>query len=113
MQWAIARGLARYDFMRGAEPYKYDFDAVDVPNWTTVAYPGSSRFAAAAHLLQGALSKLARRVRREARALRAAARRGGWLSGAVVAQLGRAVRRAAADARELTRRPEREDPSQA
>jgi CelD/BcsL family acetyltransferase involved in cellulose biosynthesis len=113
MQWAIARGRARYDFMRGAEPYKYDFDAVDVPNWTTVAYPGSPRLAAATHLLQGALSKLARRLRREARALRAAARRGGWLSGAVVAQLGRAVRRAAEDARELARRPVREDPSQA
>jgi CelD/BcsL family acetyltransferase involved in cellulose biosynthesis len=113
MQWAIARGLARYDFMRGAEPYKYDFDAVDVPNWTMVAYPASAPLAAAAHLLHCAQSKLARRVRREARVLRAVARDGGWLSASVVAQLGRVVRRATADARRLARRPVREGPSQA
>jgi CelD/BcsL family acetyltransferase involved in cellulose biosynthesis len=113
MQWAIARGLCRYDFMRGAHPYKYDFDAVDVPNWTTVAYPGAARLAATAHLVQGAQSRLARRVEREARVLRAAARREGWVSSAVVAHLGRAVRRAAADARRLARRRAREAPSPA
>jgi CelD/BcsL family acetyltransferase involved in cellulose biosynthesis len=103
MQWAIANGRTRYDFMRGAEPYKYDFDAVDVPNWTTVAYPRAARRAAAGHVLYRAQERLLRRSRREVRALRAAVRREGWLSGAVLGHLGAVVRRAAADARQLAR----------
>ena len=103
MQWAIARGRTRYDFMRGAEPYKYDFDAVDVPNWTTVAYPRAARRAAAGHVLYRAQERLLRRSRREVRALRAAVRREGWLSGALLGHLGAVARRAADDARQLAR----------
>jgi CelD/BcsL family acetyltransferase involved in cellulose biosynthesis len=103
MQWAIARGRTRYDFMRGAEPYKYELDAVDVPNWTTVAYPRAARRAAAGDVLIRAQAALLRRSRREARALRAAARSEGWLSGAVLAHLTAVARRTAADARRLAR----------
>lgn len=33
MQEALHRGARVYDFLRGTEPYKYRFGAVDVPNW--------------------------------------------------------------------------------
>ena len=33
MQEALSRGALVYDFLRGTEPYKYRFGAVDVPNW--------------------------------------------------------------------------------
>jgi len=31
IEWAIERGIRQIDFMRGAEPYKYDWGAVDEP----------------------------------------------------------------------------------
>jgi CelD/BcsL family acetyltransferase involved in cellulose biosynthesis len=33
IQEALSRGARVYDFLRGTEPYKYRFGAVDVPNW--------------------------------------------------------------------------------
>jgi CelD/BcsL family acetyltransferase involved in cellulose biosynthesis len=33
IQEALGRGARVYDFLRGTEPYKYRFGAVDVPNW--------------------------------------------------------------------------------
>jgi hypothetical protein len=33
LQEALRRGARVYDFLRGTEPYKYRFGAVDVPNW--------------------------------------------------------------------------------
>lgn len=107
MQWAIERGRAVYDFMRGAEPYKYEFDAVDVPNWRTVAYGRRPRAAAAAHAVQRVLVTLRRRVRNEASALRAARGSGGWGSPAVRAHLGRAVRRGMGDVRRVLGRGRR------
>ena len=101
MQWAIAHGRAVYDFMRGAEAYKYELDAVDVPNWRTVAYPRRPRAAAAAYRVQRALATLRRRVRNEAAALRVARGGGGWASPAVRAHLARAVRRGVKDVRRV------------
>jgi CelD/BcsL family acetyltransferase involved in cellulose biosynthesis len=34
MEEAIRRGIRVYDFLRGTEPYKFEFGAVGVPNWT-------------------------------------------------------------------------------
>jgi CelD/BcsL family acetyltransferase involved in cellulose biosynthesis len=31
VRWALERGLRRLDFLRGAEPYKYEWGAVDEP----------------------------------------------------------------------------------
>jgi CelD/BcsL family acetyltransferase involved in cellulose biosynthesis len=107
MQWAIAHGRAVYDFMRGAEPYKYEFDAVDVPNWRTVAYPRRARGAAAAHALQRALATVRRRLRNEAAALRVARGAGGWGSPAVRTHLARALRRGLSDVRRVLRRGRR------
>jgi CelD/BcsL family acetyltransferase involved in cellulose biosynthesis len=42
IQEAIRQGVEVYDFMRGTERYKYDFNSVDVPNWTILMY--ASRF---------------------------------------------------------------------
>lgn len=36
---AIKRGITMYDFMRGTERYKYDFNSVDAQNWTVLMYP--------------------------------------------------------------------------
>jgi CelD/BcsL family acetyltransferase involved in cellulose biosynthesis len=104
MQWTIASGRPVYDFMRGAERYKYELGAVDVPNWTVVAYPRPSRLTAATHRLHRVLAAARRRARREAHALRVARRDGGWLSPAVRAHLSRAVRRAAGDLRRILSR---------
>jgi CelD/BcsL family acetyltransferase involved in cellulose biosynthesis len=107
MQWAIERGRPVYDFMRGAEPYKYEFDAVDVPNWRTVAYGRRPRLARAAHLAQRILETLRRRLRNEAAALRAARGAAGWGSPAVRVHVGRALRRGMADVRRVLRRGRR------
>lgn len=97
MQWAIAHGRTLYDFMRGSEPYKYELGAMDVPNWTLVAYPRRPRRTEAKHALHLFLAAVERRARREAHALRVASRGGGWLSREVAGHLGRASRRALAD----------------
>ncbi len=106
MEWAISRGRTRYDFMRGAEPYKYDFDATDVPNWTTVAYPRSARLNAARHAAHRGQSAVLRRTRGEAYALRVVARERGWLSRAVLGQVALAARRTIRDVRRVARRPD-------
>lgn len=97
MQWAIARGKTVYDFMRGTETYKYDFAAVDVPNWTVVAYPPGARIAKAKHAAYRRLDTVARRARNEAQALRATARQGGWLSPATARHVRHVVLRGARD----------------
>lgn len=38
MEEAIRSGAAVFDFMRGTEQYKYEFDAKDVPNWTILRF---------------------------------------------------------------------------
>jgi CelD/BcsL family acetyltransferase involved in cellulose biosynthesis len=108
MQWAIDRGLPVYDFMRGSESYKYEFDAVDVPNWRLVAYGRRPRLAAAAHALHGVLATVRRRVRNEGYALLVARRGGGgWASPAVRAHVARTVRRGLHDVRRVLRRGRR------
>jgi CelD/BcsL family acetyltransferase involved in cellulose biosynthesis len=97
MQHAVERGLPVYDFMRGAERYKYELGGVDVPNWRVVAFPRPGRLTALRHRVQGALAAVRRRARREALALRVASRGGGWLSRAVREHLALAGRRALAD----------------
>jgi hypothetical protein len=43
---AIKRGVEVYDFMRGTERYKYDFNGVDQTNWTILLYPDSAKLSA-------------------------------------------------------------------
>jgi hypothetical protein len=90
--------------MRGAERYKYELGAVEVPNWTIVAYPTPSRLTVATHRLHRVVLAARRRARREAHALRVASRSGGWLSPALRAHLARAVRRAFGDLRRILSR---------
>jgi CelD/BcsL family acetyltransferase involved in cellulose biosynthesis len=104
MQWTIEGGRPVYDFMRGAEHYKYELGAVDVPNWTIVAYPSPSRLTAATHRLHRVVAAARRRAGREAHALRVASREGGWLSPALRAHVARAVRRALGDLRRILSR---------
>jgi CelD/BcsL family acetyltransferase involved in cellulose biosynthesis len=102
MQWAIEQGARHYDFMRGREHYKYELDATDVPNWTVVAYPRRPRLAGAVHRLEALASKAARRARREAHALRTAAR-DGWLSAATRRHVRRRLRRLLEDVARVAR----------
>lgn len=97
MKWAVEHGRTVYDFMRGTEHYKYELGAVDVPNWTIVAYPRSPRVTAAMHRLDVMLRGIARRSRRELQLLRAAGRAEGWLSMALLRHLARGSRRAVKD----------------
>ncbi|HET7826739.1 MAG TPA: GNAT family N-acetyltransferase [Anaeromyxobacter sp.] len=113
MQWAIAHGRTLYDFMRGSEPYKYELGAIDVPNWTIVAYPRRPRRTEAKHALHLFLAGVERRTRREAHALRVASRGGGWLSREVMAHAARAARRALADLQRILGRRREVEPVRA
>jgi CelD/BcsL family acetyltransferase involved in cellulose biosynthesis len=104
MQHAVEGRLPVYDFMRGAERYKYEMGAVDVPNWTLVAYPRPGRLVALRDRASGVLATVRRRARREALALRVASRSGGWLSRSVREHLAMAGRRAQGDLRRIVRR---------
>jgi CelD/BcsL family acetyltransferase involved in cellulose biosynthesis len=97
MSRAVEHGRTVYDFMRGTEHYKYEFGAVDVPNWTIVAYPRSPRRTAAIHALDVLLRGIARRSRRELRLLRETGRAEGWLSRGMLDHLVRGSRRAVKD----------------
>jgi CelD/BcsL family acetyltransferase involved in cellulose biosynthesis len=111
MQWAIAHGRTLYDFMRGSEPYKYELGAIDVPNWTVVAYPRRARRSEAKHALHLFLAAVERRARREAHALRVASRSGGWLSREVGTHVVRAARRALADVQRILGRRREAEPA--
>jgi CelD/BcsL family acetyltransferase involved in cellulose biosynthesis len=113
MQWAIAQGRTIYDFMRGAEPYKYELGAIDVPNWTVVAYPRHPRRSEAKHALHLFVAAVGRRARREAHALRVASRGGGWLSREVMTHAARATRRALADLQRILGRRREVEPARA
>jgi CelD/BcsL family acetyltransferase involved in cellulose biosynthesis len=97
MKWAVEHGRTVYDFMRGTEHYKYEFGAVDVPNWTIVAYPRSPRRTAAMHALDVLLRGIARRSLRELRLLRETGRADGWISKGMLNHLVRGSRRALKD----------------
>ncbi|MEK9136550.1 MAG: GNAT family N-acetyltransferase, partial [Bacteroidota bacterium] len=66
MEEAIQRGMRVYDFMRGTEQYKYEFDGVDVKNWTFVFFNASRQKTARMKLnLDTLLHTLKRRAQRE------------------------------------------------
>jgi CelD/BcsL family acetyltransferase involved in cellulose biosynthesis len=106
MEWAVAQRRTQYDFMRGAERYKYDFDAVDVANRTVIAYPRRRALAAATHRVHLIRSTVERRIAREAHALRVAARPG-WLSSSVLDHVARSARRGLRDLRRVVLRRDR------
>ncbi len=101
MQHAVERRLPVYDFMRGSEHYKYELGAVDVPNWTVLAYPRPGRLVAVRYRVHGVLVAARRRARREALAFRVASRDGGWLSRSVREHLATTARRAWGDLRRI------------
>jgi CelD/BcsL family acetyltransferase involved in cellulose biosynthesis len=62
MEECSLKGVGVFDFMRGNEPFKYTFGAVDVPNWTILCYGGAPKSAAALHrffLLRRSLTRRA------------------------------------------------------
>jgi CelD/BcsL family acetyltransferase involved in cellulose biosynthesis len=93
MEWAIDNGRTVYDFMRGREHYKYEFDAVDVPNWSIVAYRRRPGLTAAKHRLDLSVTALRRRTQREVQALLAMSRQEGWISISMLKHVAGRVRR--------------------
>jgi len=108
MEWAIDDGKKIYDFMRGREHYKYEFDATDVPNWSVVAYPHRRAMTAAKHRLDLVANAVRRRARREANALLRTSRNEGWFSSALLKHLVGMVARGLTDVFALLRRRTRE-----
>ncbi len=109
MEWAVGRGLEVYDLMRGGESYKRDaFDAVEIPNWTVVAYPRRPGLTALRHRFHALAGKVRRRAWREAHALAVAVRAGGLRPGALRVPLRRAARQGWADLMRALRRAPRD-----
>jgi CelD/BcsL family acetyltransferase involved in cellulose biosynthesis len=104
MEWAIDNGYTVYDFMRGSEHYKYEFDAVDVPNWSVEAYPRRPLLTASRHRVDVVVHAVRRRARKETYALLAIARSESWFSLSLLRHLGRRSRDIATDLIRLLRR---------
>lgn len=65
MEEAVNQGLNVYDFMRGTEHYKYEFDGVDVPNSTLSMYRPGSSFVPFEFKLHVLITKFCSRASRE------------------------------------------------
>lgn len=62
---AITQGCRVYDFMRGTERYKYDFNGVDATNWTMLLYSPASELVETRFKMLLLFESLQRRVARE------------------------------------------------
>jgi CelD/BcsL family acetyltransferase involved in cellulose biosynthesis len=81
MEEAARRGMKAYDFLRGTEQYKYEFDAVDAPNWTFLSYNTRwTTWARTKFKLDLLIRAIARRTNVEAMGLRQVASRHGIFS---------------------------------
>ena len=107
IQEAIRRGCSVYDFMRGRERYKYDYDAVDVPNWTLIVFlrhRAYTKTALKAWLLAGSA---ARRMHKETTLFRHVAGKHGWLSKEIATHVSSRLRKNVTDSVQKIRQPER------
>jgi hypothetical protein len=103
---AIRRGIGTYDFMRGTERYKYDFNSADAQNWTILMYP---RNGAASRLkFKGIvlLDSLKRRAAKEKFLLQHAAKENGT-NGRMAGLLAERVRANLKDGFQKLKSPER------
>ncbi|MEK7251395.1 MAG: GNAT family N-acetyltransferase, partial [Bacteroidota bacterium] len=62
---AIKQGIEVYDFMRGTERYKYDFNSVNVTNWTILMYANKIGFAQHKFKIVLLIDSMKRRAARE------------------------------------------------
>jgi hypothetical protein len=65
MEQALLRGQRICDFMRGTEQYKYELDAIDVPNWVILQYSPTAFKPELRYTVDLLLKSLKRRTTRE------------------------------------------------
>ncbi len=83
MEEAVKMGKKVCDFMRGTEPYKYELDARDVPNWTILMYNPHSFKPEMRHKFELLTQSLRRRSGKEWLLLRTVGREKGFFSRAM------------------------------
>jgi CelD/BcsL family acetyltransferase involved in cellulose biosynthesis len=80
MEQAVLLGKKTCDFMRGTEPYKYELDAKDIPNWAMLLYSPHSKKPQLRYKVDLLARSLKRRTARERFLLRLVAENHGLLS---------------------------------
>jgi len=65
MEELIPQGVRVFDFLRGSVRYKYQFGAVDVPNWALLMFRSGARAAKAKNFVALLEESLRRRLERE------------------------------------------------
>ncbi len=107
MEEAVKMGKKVCDFMRGTEPYKYELDARDVPNWTILMYNPHSFKPELRHKLHLLVQSLQRRTRKELLLLRSVGRDKGLFSRAMVQHLVGRMKQNLSDGMMKVKAPER------
>lgn len=107
MEEAVKMGKKVCDFMRGTEPYKYELDARDVPNWTILMYNPRSFKPEVRHKFALLVQSLRRRSRKEWLLLRAVGREQGFFSRAMADHIVGRFRQNLSDGVMKAKAPER------
>ncbi|MER3524621.1 MAG: hypothetical protein C4326_11315 [Ignavibacteria bacterium] len=107
MEEAVKLGKKVCDFMRGTEPYKYELDAKDVPNWTVLMYNPHSFKPELRHKIDLLIRSLRRRAGKEWLLLRAVVREKGILSAPTLRHIATRVRQNLVDGLMKAKAPER------
>lgn len=105
MEQAVARGKKVCDFMRGNEPYKYELDAVDVPNWAMLLYNPHSLKPEFRYRIELLSKSLKRRATHERLLYHVVAREHGVFSSAMRAHLKSRLKKNLADGTKKAKAP--------
>ena len=107
MRECHALGIQTYDFMRGAERYKYTLGAVDVPNWTMLMFNRGRRATPMLHRARLLRDALVRRSVHEWSSMTHNARKSGVFSKTFASYLVHRCGTLVADALQKAREPEK------
>jgi CelD/BcsL family acetyltransferase involved in cellulose biosynthesis len=107
MEQAVAQGKTVCDFMRGNEPYKYEMDAVDVPNWAMLLYNPRSLKPEFRYRIELLTKSLKRRTTHERLLYQVVAREHGLFSSAMREHLKSRAKKNLADGATKAKAPER------
>lgn len=107
MEEAVKLGKKVCDFMRGTEPYKYELDARDVPNWTILMYNPHSFKPELRHKFELLLQSLRRRSGKEWLLFRTVGRERGFLSQAMAKHIVGRLKQNLSDGLMKAKAPER------
>ncbi|MEK7250106.1 MAG: GNAT family N-acetyltransferase, partial [Bacteroidota bacterium] len=104
---AAKQGIKVYDFMRGPEEYKYDFNSVDVTNWTVLMYPSRTGFIELKFKMMLLIDSMRRRANKERLLWSKASKGQGVLSRAMAAHVAKRIRTNIGDGIQKLRSPEK------